>query len=584
MKSSYKLIAIAAATSLLASGCSVFEQKSAVQAMGAEFGAKNDQGIATMLPKQNAPVVKKIKGAWLAPKTKSLGEDANLPAEFTQPNGFGVGWKDRANLRTIAERVSKITGIPVRIMPDVFEKTTNAAGGTDTGMAPAAAARSSSNLPPVPLPPTPAALNGSPTFAVDANADDMEMNFSGSLQDFLNRVADHFSLNWAYKDGTIQFYRYVTRTFQVNANPGKVSFTSNLGKSSGGTSQGGSGGSGSSGGSSSTSASGAGSTFTSSGEVASNIDFDIWKTLQDELNVIKSPAGKIVINEATGTVTMRDTREAVDTAERLLKHQNALMTQQVAIRVEMYSITSNDSHNLGVNWNGVFQRLSNLAPQWGVSLASPTSLVAPGAGSLGVSILAPITGAESGLQQFTGSQALVQALQGEGQVHLTETAEAITLNRQPTPIASTNEQTYLASTSPGVSGSSGSSSALPGLTPGTVTTGFISYMLPTVLENNSVLLKFSLDSSILQSMGVVSTGSGETLQSIQTPDVSGNSGMYQVALKPGATLIMSGLARNSAQYSQNGLTDQVGLGGSYAGSREKDTIVILITAQLLPGA
>lgn len=582
MKSPLKLLALASATALLGSGCSVVQQKSAIQTMGSDLGTKNDQGMAAMVAHQKAPLVVKVKGAWLAPKVRTLGEDANLPAEFTQPNGFGVGWRDRANLQTIAERVSKITGIPVRIMPDVYEKTTSTSAGQESPPVSGPAA-SHSALPPVPLPPVPGGLSPSPSFLTDASANDMEMNFSGSLQAFLNRVADHFGINWKYTDGTIQLYRYVTREFRVNANPGKVTFTSNLGKSSGGNSQGG-GGSSSGGSSGSSGASGAGSTFTSSGEVAANIDFDIWKTLQDELNVLKTPAGKIVINEATGTVTMRDTREAVDAAEQLIKRQNALMTQQVAIRVEMYSVTSTDSHNLGVNWNGVFQRLSNLAPQWGLSIASPTSLIAPGAGSLGVSILAPVTGAESGLQQFSGSQALVQALQGEGQVHLSETAEAITLNRQPTPLASTNEQTYLASTTPGVSGSTSGSSALPGLTPGTVTTGFISYMLPTVLDNNSILLKFSLDSSILQSMGVVSTGSGETLQSIQTPDVSGNSGMYQVALKPGATLIMSGLARTSAQYNQSGLTDHIGLGGSYTGSREKDTLVILITAQLLPGA
>lgn len=566
---------IAVLISSLVGGCAI-TQKGAIDNKAANIDQRAKSSLEGVM---NDPAALKVRvqGSWLSPKVVSLGEDAALPAKFnnSQKWPLGMGWRDRANLRTIGERISKNTGLAVRFSPDVFQTAASKPS------VPAAPDGSAKTYPPesrVDLPPAAQRPGLSvPLSAVEASGEDMEMSYTGTLADYLNRVALHFGVNWEYKDGAIHFYRYVTRIFQVNANPGDQSFNSALGKTNGGSS-----------GSSGSNAS-SGNNFTSSGKVELKAEgFSIWESLKKQLDMIRTPDSRcgecgVTISQATGTILIRDTRDVVEQAANIIRHENALATQQVAVRVEIYSATANDSRDLGINWNLIFNKLTNLAPQFRLNLTSPTSLASPSSGSLGISILEPVTDGSSTLQRLSGSQALLQAMEGVANTYQLDAATAITLNRRLAPIASIDQQTYLQSTTPGSTGSGGGS-ALPGLTPGTVTTGLTGFFLPTVMENGNVLLTMGLDSSVLKSIGVVSTGEGATKQLINTPNVGAYSTLPQVVLKPGSTLVMSGRARDGANYNQQTLTGQVGLGGSYTGQRERSTIMIMVSVQLLPGA
>ncbi|CAG9255269.1 conserved exported hypothetical protein [Paraburkholderia unamae] len=562
------------ALSVALAACTV-AQKEQIDASGRDLGAHVERHMASTMPGK-ATVVSRVRGNWLAPKIVSLGEDSTLPPQFSNARSwpFQLGYLERSDLPTVAERISKITGIPVRLNPDVNETAADSgAGAPDTGHA-----TTGGNLPPPPSRPG----MGTGGAAIPLRTETMELNYNGSLGDFLNRVATHFGVNWEYRDGAIQFYRYVTRMWQINTNSGDTEFNEVLGKSSGSTSQsGGGGGSGSSGSGSSS----GGSSFTSAGQVTVTGKFSVWKSIEEELNTVKSASGKLTISQATGTVVMRDTRDAIEAADRIVKHENRVMTQQVVVHIDLISVTTSDDSNLGVNWNVVFSKLTNALPDFTLSMASPASLVSSGTGSLGAAILAPATaGSQNIYQQMSGSSLLLQALKGVGRVNDVNSAAAVTLNRHLGTLASTDQKTYLAQTSPGYSSSVGGGSGLPGLTPGQVTTGLIGHVLPTVLDDGSILLNLNLDNSVLKSLGQISTGSGATQQTIETPEVNGFTSMPQVALKPGATLVLAGLTHDSQNYSQQTLLGHaVGLGGSYSGTREKVTVVILVTAQLLPG-
>jgi type IVB pilus formation R64 PilN family outer membrane protein len=196
--------------------------------------------------------------------------------------------------------------------------------------------------------------------------------------------------------------------------------------------------------------------------------------------------------------------------------------------------------------------------------------------------LAPVSSSNSALASLSGSQAMISALKGYAKITNRQTFSAITLNRQPAPLAKTSQLSYLARTTPGTSGTGGS--ALPGLEPGLLTTGFLSNIVPTVLDNQSVLLQFSIDSSELKSLGVISTGQGATLQSIQTPQVDAVQTVQRVALKSGATLVLTGFEREVLRYDQRGLTEKIGLGGSYSGQSNKESVVIILTPVIVDGA
>src|SRR5690606_4338101 len=106
-----------------------------------------------------------------------------------------------------------------------------------------------------------------------------------------------------------------------------------------------------------------------------------------------------------------------------------------------------------------------------------------------------------------------------GNVVSTNTTMAMTTNRQPVPVTLTDQIGYLASTTPAAA-VAGGTGGLPGLSPGTVTTGYILNLLPTILDNGNVLMHIAMDMSQLRALETVTSGSGDNQQSLQTPNVS----------------------------------------------------------------
>ena len=544
--------AVALAVAIVCAGCGSVPSKE-------EVDTKHDQ-METQLLRRNAELaavpedralVSRAKGAWLGVKVKPLSQDATLPSIFRTT--VTLNYPGRYNMRGIAEKITKATGIPVQLKPDVFMPLSSLVGGGQGGAAPAVGAPS-----------------GPGVTGTSNIADEMELNFvDAQLKDVVNQVDSRMGVNATYTENEgLVFSRFVTRTIPVKANPGNSTLSASLGK---GGSSGGSGAGASN-----------GPTFNADGKVSMDSAFNVWTSIEGALNTIKSPPGKFIINQATGSVTITDTKEVVDTAQRYLENENAIMTRQVAVRVELLSVSATDSNELGVNWNGVFTKLNGLIPQWKINLVAPASINSSSVGGVGMSILAPPSSGST-LGQLSGTQAMVNALQGFARVSSSQSFAAMTLNRQPAPLAKTTQTTYLARTTPGGNAGAGSST-LPGLEPGQVTTGFMSNILPTVLDNDTVMLQFSIDSSELIKIDSQSTGANETLQRIQTPEVGAVQTVQRVALRSGGTLVLTGFDHEVMRYDQQGLTKSIGLGGSYNGSKVRETYIILVTPIIVDGA
>ena len=548
----HRLISLCSAIVLLA-GCAYQPSKEAVDKTYQEAAKEATQQQANIAAiNRNHKLIKHVPGNWLGIKVKALAQEATLPPIFKER--VTLSFPGRVNLRTIAERLTKVTGLVVTLKPDVFMPLSTFVGGT------ASASPAQPSTPP---------QSGFAASAIASSnvSDDMELNFvQVPLRDILNQIGSRFGINWTYQENDgIVFSRLTTRTLRVKANPGDTSLTASLGKGG------------------SAASTGTGVSFTSNGQVTMNSNFSIWTGIQGVLDTIKSPAGKYSINQATGQITITDTKEVVDVAANYIEAENSVMTQQVAIRVEVLSVSAADNNELGVNWTGVFSKLTGASPDWVASLAAPSTLTSAQAGSLGLQILTPRDSANGTLGKLSGSQAVINALQGYARITNRQTFAAVTLNRQPAPLAKTSQLNYLQRTTPGGSAGVGGST-LPGLEPGLLTTGFLSSIVPTVLDNANVLLQFSIDSSELKSLGTVSTGQGPTLQTIQTPQVDAVQTVQRVALKSGATLVLTGFEREVMRYDQRGLTQHIGLGGSYSGQSVKESVVIILTPVIIDGA
>ena len=323
--------------------------------------------------------------------------------------------------------------------------------------------------------------------------------------------------------------------------------------------------------------------FTSAMKVSEDSTIDYWKSIEGTIRSMLSNMGKLATNQGSGTITVTDIRDAVERIGRLVEEENKTMTKQVAFEIKVLAVRSSDNIEQGIDWNLVYQRLQNLAPAWGLSISNPGSLLTTSAGSVGVQILKSPT-ADGGLNALSGSQAFVRALADVGKITRMTTQRAMTLNRQAAPVAVTDQTNYAAETTPGIVAVAGSTVPV-GIKPGTVTTGFIMNLLPTVTDNNAMVLTLSMDISELLKITNFSVGSGETMQSIQLPEVSATQFIQRVAMRTGETLVLSGFERLTKQYTQRTLDPGAdpGIGGSFVGGTNNDSLVVLITPVIVEG-
>lgn len=556
-----KTTAVMVAIAMLTQGCASLDSK-ARQKVDQSFDnnyKKSTEEVSRVTAQKEHQYMTKLKGSWMGGKSIPVTYEAALPAAFTDQWNFI--FPGRVNIATAAERITRVTGFPVRVKPDVFmdiSKLVNS--GSETALDPANNAN-------VVMPPT---LNASVNKSYAANySTDMELNFQGSLSDFLDRVCSRATINWEYKNGTIELFRLVTKNYTLRVSPGDSNFTSTIGKT--GSTQGGT--SGSSGSSSATS-----SSFASDSNVKVTSAYNVWTSVESAIKASLSPIGKVSVNQATGTITVTDNKDNVDEVTKLLERENLMLTRQVRMKVEVINVKLNRDFQNGVDWNVVYQRLNSLLdPKFTINFATPTSLVGAEAGSLGFTI--NNSGQGTGLDRFAGSSAMLKALSTLGKATVTNTTSAVTTNRQPVPVAITNQVAYIAATTPSGSNVPGGLGGLPGLTPGVVTTGFILNLLPTVHDNGSVLVQFSMDMSELTRLRTVTSGQGVNQQSIQTPEVSSTQILQRASLRPGETLVLTGFDRQNSRYDKRTLTEdsESFLGGSIDGTNTKEVSVIMIT-------
>ena len=110
--------------------------------------------------------------------------------------------------------------------------------------------------------------------------------------------------------------------------------------------------------------------------------------------------------------------------------------------------------------------------------------------------------------------------------------------------------------------------------------------LPHLLEDGTVMLQFSTDISALRQIRRVSSGSGSTSSSIESPELDTRNFLQRVAMKSNETLIISGFEQTDDDLDRQGVGHPANLlfGGSLARKTSKEVIVILVTPTTMAGS
>ncbi len=392
-----------------------------------------------------------------------------------------------------------------------------------------------------------------------ANNDKISLQYQGTVKGLLDKITSYYNLYWEFDNSSVSIAYLKTANYKIYSNVGKVASSVEMNNSS--TSNAG----GSSGVSQSTSE---GKGIQSASIVS---DVDIWKDIEDDLKKLISEDGSVTANQVAGFVTVSDTPWIHKAVKTYVANLNNELSRQAAIVVKVFNLEIDDSSDHGFDANAVF---TSLKEDYTLSLKTIGDSVASASSALSSGVLsgAVLESATGKLGQFQGSAFMLEALKSHGKVSLVTTASGISLNNQDMPIQNVTNTGYVAESSVTTSGDTSTNS----ITPGNITTGFSMIVTPHILDNNKILLQYSVSFSSSPVLKEFTSGDS----TIQTPDYSSRSFTQRVALESGNTLLLAGFETQS--NTDENTTKLWGL--EKKGESTRSMIVISITVNRVEGA
>ncbi len=293
----------------------------------------------------------------------------------------------------------------------------------------------------------------------------------------------------------------------------------------------------------------------------------VWEDLENTLNQLKSPEGKIMVSEATTSVTVSDHPKELHTIARYLHDLNQRLGQQVAIRVQVLELHLNQADQFGLDWSLVANTLGGQFQLHHLSDAGNHLLQSAGF----------IRGRD---------QALLNALNQQAAVRVVTQPEVTTLNNQMAAIHITQQTGYIES----ISQTNNEFSSTSAINPGHVTEGLTLYLLPKI-QDNDVFLQISSTLASLDKLEKVSdaptdklnetsSASNTSYQAIQVPTIAQKSFNQRSRIPSGATLIIAGYQRAADQNTHSGGFGVEALSDKSSKSEQVETL-ILITPVIL---
>lgn len=548
----YAKAILAILLSLSVSGCEVVRVNESMDRVDATMAETSQMAENLRNNKAGIPPVKGV--------VFSDGQYVSLePIKLNQGLPFSsdcdITFNKDMTLQSFAQTITRSCNVRVQVTSDVYDnsKASNSAIPTFqpvnamNGIFPVSASGSQA----------PMSTAGKSTFLSG-------IKWEGKLSGLLDVATTQLGLSWRYTsdNNTVSIYSLDTKTFSIYAFADETDMQSMV--KSGTTSSSGTSGSGnSSGGSESGGVSGDSG---SSQSTSVSLKTSIIKDMENAIKAMLTPIGKMSLASSTGTVTVTDRPEVLTSIGRYLDAENKKLTQQILLNVKVFAVTLTDKDSAGIDWNLAYKAAGATT---GLKLSSSFSGIDSSAVTGNVGVLDG---------EFAGSTAIIKALSQQGKVSVVTSPSVTTLNLQPVPVQVARQTGYIASISTTNTANIGSATSI---TPGMVTTGFNMDLLPSVMPNKELLLKYSINISSLIRIRPVSSGGADDASAshIEVPELDNRIFSQKVRLKSGSTLILSGFDQTSenANKSGTGASWNMMMGGGATRDTTRDVIVVMIT-------
>lgn len=379
------------------------------------------------------------------------------------------------------------------------------------------------------------------SFYADETATDIytSVDFKGALEDTLNNISNKAGVFWFYREAekSIIFSNVTTRTYIFNTSSSAVTSNASLSNSNEKSSE-------ESGGSAATAQ-----------KTETRIDYDVMEEAEETIKELISKDGKVKVNPAAGTITVKDNYMAIRNIDKAIEKINGFLGQQVAIEVKVYAVSLDDTYNTGVNLQTIFSDGTT-------NFTGGINNISSSLGSISAGIIGD-SGEKTG--RWSGSAAAVQALKEIGEVSIVNQGSGITTHNQPFALQSTRTEAYLKS----ITSSTSDYGQDITMEPGEVTEGFSMLFTPSI-RGKQVILEYNLSLITLESIENFTAGEN----TIQLPKLNTKAFSQHAVMTMGETLVIGAFLSDSVATNKN-----LGLFG-FANGKTKQKALIIITVDV----
>ncbi len=523
MIKSTKIFVMCAALALLVAGCAKQESAKVAASVDQDFINAYDAFEMSKNPRvkvTSGDTVSMSEGVWLGNKSTVLEHRNNLPSQFETDTGVTILLNEPVTLQVLANDITSITGIPVKIDSQV-----NAEKLRST----------------------------------------MNVAYTGKLSGLLSQVATDLDLLWYYDKSTIVFYETETKTFTLYALGTDVSYQTAVETDDGNQVS-------------------LESTLREWDEVESAIAGIIGKTDNADFTVSRSLGTITVtappsVLARIGEYIDKQNRRLSQLVTIDVKVLQVSISNDSAFGLNL-AAAINAASGLDIVANPKNNLATTEASSMNIAVLSNTVSALTGATHLenGQQVAGAYTQDQimnGSLSGVAGSNALIQALAKQGKVSLVTNVGVTTRNNRVAPVNNTRTTGYIKRFESRNFTTVESST----VDQDDLETGFSMQLLPNVLENGKILLLFRMSVRELLKMSTQTIGE----VTLQLPEVEERSFMQEIIMESGQMLVVSGFEKQTNNDTRYGLGDPdfMALSGSRETSAQRDVLVVILTPQVL---
>jgi type IVB pilus formation R64 PilN family outer membrane protein len=385
------------------------------------------------------------------------------------------------------------------------------------------------------------------------------LNHDGELADALDAIANRYNLFWSESLGTILFSITQTRTFRIKGLPAQAASNISV---SGDQSSGGTGGSGTSG--------GAGGQTGSQSATFTATALDTFRAIEVSVQSMLSPVGKLVSSPAGGTLVVSDVPEKLTVIEKFVDEQNSVLSTKVFVDFRAVLVTQKDTSQFGLDWNVIF---NNVNRRYNLGLIAPSAVTT----TAGLSMIIPAN-APGRAAEFSGSQALLKALEQYATVTQLTSAPLLTLNNKPVQFRRGRTLSYVtAGTTQTANVGSTTQSTL-----NRERLGFSVNILPNAQSDGQIFMQTAISVKLLNQLRIIQQGQGQSLTVSEAPDTDDIDFASQSVSQHGDTIVLAGFEQVAGTSNQQGLGFAANsLFGGETGTRTRDLVLFMITTRVV---